>query len=858
MLALFKFLIPEGRDFRMKEIIKKCFACLLAFGLAFGLYVQSAVPFVYGAENADSQIICSDGEELNKLISELSSEENMDITSNTNLQLNEDCVYKYNNITISEGIKLTISGNGTLYAASVTGGQIVITGGSIYADTLKSQYGGITISGGEITANTIFAGYGTYDNPQGADLTISGGKVTVYKELLGGSSYYSQNCNGGNVNVRGGEVTVYGLLQAGSGSGAPNSYYGGSGGNVVISSNAKVYVEGTIQGGSGAKRGIFSTYADRDKDSSRGGDVSIRAGTTVIGTVAGGSGGDGYSWDLCNGGHGGNVNIYGGNIIGKITGGKGGNGYNGYNDFAKGGNSGSIYFYGGNINAVDGIFVDNYGEGNYKGNYGTMYSSADSIVNIKASILPSRQNFLSGIVNYNGNIEIYGTQTLTADESVDKDNTLTVNTDAALTVSGSTLKIDGELVNKGTVVINGDAKLTGSGVYTRDGSQTAINELLYPALADKLIVPDDAIYNGSDRIDSIALADAEINGIRFIVSDCPDYVFSVYYSADGTEKGTLSENVTNAGYYTAEASDRNGTTVASKCFTVSPKEIEVSSLSLKEGSLTDGTVQFCGLAEGDSLICGTDYILCDIAVNNNAVSGKVILLETMAAKNYKAAAEGIFENAVFDGYDHVHSYTLEQDKDSHWKKCSCGDITDISEHISDDGVITEQPTPEKDGIKTYSCKVCGYTLKTESIPSLPPYITYESGDIETPEGLSAVLRITAKGNGLSFCWKKLVNGTFEDTGCTSDSLHIDTAVSSETFICVVTDKNGKTVTGSELRLKVIPAEEVSVETVKAMSVEECIRFVNYFSSLCVKGTVLSDGMLAAVERVLDYDYVQTV
>ena len=1288
----------------MNRIIKKSIAFLLAFGMIFGQSAGSGVPQVYAAENIlqniSGQNDCSDSEKFNELISELSTEDNLNITSNTTLQLNENSVYKYNNITISEGVKLTISGNGTLYATSVIGGQIAITGGNIYADTLKSKYGGLTISGGEVTANTISSGNATYDNPQGADLKISGGKVTVYKELLGGSSYYSQNCNGGNVYISNGEVNVYGIIQAGSGSGAPNSYYGGSGGNVKIYSNAKVYVEGTIQGGTGAKRGIFATYADRDKDSSRGGYVYIYSDTTVIGTVAGGSGGDGYSWNLCNGGHGGNVYIYGGNITGKIIGGKGGAGYNGYNDFAKGGNSGSVYFYGGIINAVDGIFVDNYGTGKYQGNYGTMYSSEDSQVHITASILPSREKFLSGIINCNGNIDVYGTQILASNQNIDSNNTLTVKDGASLTISGSILNVDGELINKGTVVINGNAKLTGSGNYTYNSSNTPISELLDTALADSLTIPTDAEYNGTDHIDSVVLSDAELNGIRFIISDSSDYNISVYYSEDGTQKGTLTEKITDAGYYTAEVLDSNGTAVASKSFTVSPKEIGVISLSLKEGSQTEGTVQFSGLAEGESLIFGTDYTLSDISVNNDIASGKVTLLDTKAARNYKAAEDGIFENAAFDGYTHVHSYTLKWNDEGHWQECLCGDKTDHSahqpgteatedtaqtctvcgyeiasniidkgtcganltwslnnegvlsisgtgkmtdysyssyapwyenkekvktvridegvtslgnyaffectnlttvsisdtienigkycfrgcsfseislpesvitigeraflyckkltgiiiphkvtkiekgtfdfcsslvevvlpdeisiidesafcnckklskinipqnlqyigdyafafctnlpgiiipegvksigirafnscdnmsqiavdinnpyytseqgilynkdkttlivspagntepdiiipssvtyisddaftgckkmshiiipegvtyigdyafmycygltsisipssvtsigtsafyycfrlssmtitggdisigkaafdrcdklihihypssyasaekfisdfvsaclpenanyyhinsngfcestncpmglsapvhehlfseewssdetghwhepicndtdekkdfaKHISDDGIVTVQPTETSEGIMTYSCTVCGYVIRTESIPVLTnlPSITYESGDVETAEGLSADFSIKAKGEGLSFCWKQLVNGSFEDMGCTSESLHIETAADSKTFICVVTDKNGKTVTSSEFKLTVISIEDVSAEYVNIMSDEECIRFVNHFTSVNEDNFILTDGMMAAVQRVLIHD-----
>lgn len=45
------------------------------------------------------------------------------------------------------------------------------------------------------------------------------------------------------------------------------------------------------------------------------------------------------------------------------------------------------------------------------------------------------------------------------------------------------------------------------------------------------------------------------------------------------------------------------------------------------------------------------------------------------------------------------------------------DVTPKKDHTWDDGVVTTKPTAEKEGVKTYTCKVCNET-KTESIPRL--------------------------------------------------------------------------------------------------------------------------------------------
>ena len=54
----------------------------------------------------------------------------------------------------------------------------------------------------------------------------------------------------------------------------------------------------------------------------------------------------------------------------------------------------------------------------------------------------------------------------------------------------------------------------------------------------------------------------------------------------------------------------------------------------------------------------------------------------------------------------------------------CGEVSAVlsttpktNEHTWDNGVVTTQPTAEKEGVKTYTCKVCNET-KTESIPRL--------------------------------------------------------------------------------------------------------------------------------------------
>ncbi|MGN0666519.1 MAG: leucine-rich repeat protein, partial [Huintestinicola sp.] len=79
--------------------------------------------------------------------------------------------------------------------------------------------------------------------------------------------------------------------------------------------------------------------------------------------------------------------------------------------------------------------------------------------------------------------------------------------------------------------------------------------------------------------------------------------------------------------------------------------------------------------------------------------------------------------------DHIHNYDAEwkSDSTSHWHECSCGEKTEVAAHISNNGVVTVQPTETSEGIITYSCSVCEYILRTETIPPITPEHTHEYG-----------------------------------------------------------------------------------------------------------------------------------
>ena len=104
---------------------------------------------------------------------------------------------------------------------------------------------------------------------------------------------------------------------------------------------------------------------------------------------------------------------------------------------------------------------------------------------------------------------------------------------------------------------------------------------------------------------------------------------------------------------------------------------------------------------------------------------------------------------------HTHSYSTAWncDSTSHWHQCSCGDKTDIGSHVSNGGIVTVQPTYNSTGLRTYSCSVCGYVMRTETIPVIKPgyypnynpnYNTYTPSVSVTPSYSFEQIKLTGK------------------------------------------------------------------------------------------------------------------
>lgn len=68
--------------------------------------------------------------------------------------------------------------------------------------------------------------------------------------------------------------------------------------------------------------------------------------------------------------------------------------------------------------------------------------------------------------------------------------------------------------------------------------------------------------------------------------------------------------------------------------------------------------------------------------------------------------------------DHSYGTSYESDANGHWQVCGvCGSKSEATAHTENNGIVTTPATSSTSGIKTYSCTVCGYEMRTEVIPA---------------------------------------------------------------------------------------------------------------------------------------------
>jgi hypothetical protein len=158
--------------------------------------------------------------------------------------------------------------------------------------------------------------------------------------------------------------------------------------------------------------------------------------------------------------------------------------------------------------------------------------------------------------------------------------------------------------------------------------------------------------------------------------------------------------------------------------------------------------------------------------------------------------------------EHTHSYgtAWKYDSTNHWHECSCGEKSDISQHISNGGVITVPPTAATAGVRVYSCYICGYAFRTETIPatgydyyptypSYPAYPTYPTYPVFlTPGVFTEDLTVNAEADGsmVTLSWDKIENADKYYVYQYKDGKYVKIKTTTDTSVTLKGLKNGET------------------------------------------------------------------
>ncbi len=158
--------------------------------------------------------------------------------------------------------------------------------------------------------------------------------------------------------------------------------------------------------------------------------------------------------------------------------------------------------------------------------------------------------------------------------------------------------------------------------------------------------------------------------------------------------------------------------------------------------------------------------------------------------------------------EHTHSYgtAWKYDITNHWHECSCGEKTDISQHISNGGVITVPPTATTTGVRVYSCYICGYAFRTETIPaagydyyptypSYPIYPTYPTYPVFlTPGVFTEELTVNAEADGstVTLSWDDVQKAEKYYVYQYKDGRYVKIKTTTDTSVTLKGLKNGET------------------------------------------------------------------
>lgn len=191
-------------------------------------------------------------------------------------------------------------------------------------------------------------------------------------------------------------------------------------------------------------------------------------------------------------------------------------------------------------------------------------------------------------------------------------------------------------------------------------------------------------------------------------------------------------------------------TLGTGSFTLNTAQIRYT----KDSSIGDVMIDRVQTSESSRTSIEIPETICGYEVMSTAEEYRQYVSET--GHTHKGGTATCTEKALCDicgnSYDSTDltnhdadTNTWEYDENGHWNPClrtGCEEHLNAAAHTFDDGVITTKPTEKTEGVKTYTCTVCGYE-KTESIEKLPPkpaaviYPISISGDVTADRSSAA-------------------------------------------------------------------------------------------------------------------------
>lgn len=148
----------------------------------------------------------------------------------------------------------------------------------------------------------------------------------------------------------------------------------------------------------------------------------------------------------------------------------------------------------------------------------------------------------------------------------------------------------------------------------------------------------------------------------------------------------------------------------------------------------DAQIKIMSMAEGWPAIPGPDPDPEWGTVNISGTSFSFVLTDAdvtalkefgmaVSGKNYTLTKVELVPKSepnppVDPGHTHTPATAWTSDATGHWYACAgCDEKLSFAAHTSDGGIITTPATDTTAGTKTYKCTVCGYVIKTETIPA---------------------------------------------------------------------------------------------------------------------------------------------